>query len=253
MAANTEIQTSEPLVAVVSGGASGIGAAAAAALTARGVLVAALDLNPDEVAAPAVGIACDVSDDTSVRAAVDEVAERFGRIDIVVNNAGIAAQGGVADNDDDEWRRVLDVNVVGMVRLSRAALPHLRKSPAAAIVNTCSVFASMGVQRRVLYSTSKGAVRSLTLAMAADHVREGIRVNAVAPGAVDTPWIQRMLAQAPDPETARDALNDRHPLGRLARPEEVGEAIAYLATAASAGTTGTILAVDGGIHDLRLG
>ncbi|MEU2065240.1 SDR family oxidoreductase [Streptomyces sp. NPDC013455] len=238
-------------MAVVSGGASGIGAAAAAALTARGVRVAALDLKPEEVAAPAVGIACDVSDDTSVRAAVDAVVERFGRIDIVVNNAGIAAQGTVADNDDDEWRRVLDVNVIGMVRLARAALPYLRKSPAAAIVNTCSVFASMGVPRRVLYSVSKGAVHSLTLAMAADHVREGIRVNAVAPGAVDTPWIQRVLAKTADPEAERDALNDRHPLGRLARPEEVGEAIAYLATSAS-GTTGTVLAVDGGIHDLRL-
>ncbi|WP_225825333.1 SDR family NAD(P)-dependent oxidoreductase [Streptomyces naphthomycinicus] len=252
MAANSEAQTSDSLVAVVSGGASGIGAAATAALLARGVRVAALDLKPDEVAAPAVGIACDVSDDTSVRDAVADVAERFGRIDIVVNNAGIAAQGTVADNDDDEWLRVLNVNVVGMVRLARAALPHLRKSPAAAIVNTCSVFASMGVPRRVLYSTSKGAVHSLTLSMAADHVREGIRVNAVAPGAVDTPWIQRILAQAADPQEARDALNDRHPLGRLARPEEVGEAIAFLATPASSGTTGTVLAVDGGIHDLRL-
>ncbi|GAA3111998.1 SDR family NAD(P)-dependent oxidoreductase [Streptomyces echinatus] len=252
MATLSRTQPSDSLVAVVSGGASGIGAAAAAALIARGVRVAALDLDSGQVAAPAVGIACDVSDDASVRAAVDEVVARFGRIDIVVNNAGIAAQGDVSANDDDEWRRVLDVNVIGMVRLARAALPHLRKSPAAAIVNTCSSFALTGVPRRVLYSTSKGAVHAMTLAMAADHVREGIRVNAVAPGAVDTPWIQRMLARTPDPEAARDALNDRHPLGRTARPEEVGEAIAYLATPASSATTGTVLSVDGGIHTLRL-
>ncbi|MFJ3793297.1 SDR family NAD(P)-dependent oxidoreductase [Kitasatospora sp. NPDC090091] len=254
MAANSEAPTpdsSDALVAVVSGGASGIGAAAAAALIARGVRVAALDLNPDDVAAPAVGVACDVSDDASVRAAVEQVAERFGRIDIVVNNAGIAAQGGVDDNDDAEWLRVLNVNVVGMVRLARAALPHLRKSPAAAIVNTCSIFAWTGVPKRTLYSASKGAVYSLTLAMAADHAREGIRVNAVAPGAVDTPWITRVLAMAPDPQAARAALDDRHPIGRLTRPEEVGEAIAYLAAAAS-GTTGTVLSVDGGIHTLRL-
>ncbi|MES9525823.1 SDR family NAD(P)-dependent oxidoreductase [Streptomyces capoamus] len=251
MAVTSEALPSDALVAVVSGGASGIGAAAAAALAARGVRVAALDLKADEVAAPAVGIACDVSDDASVRAAVGEVAGRYGRIDIVVNNAGIAAQGDITDNDDEEWRRVLDVNVVGMVRLTRAALPYLRESPAAAIVNTCSVFASMGVRRRVLYSASKGAVHSLTLAMAADHVREGIRVNAVAPGAVDTPWIQRVLATTADPRAEREALNDRHPLGRLARPEEVGEAIGFLATEAS-GTTGALLAVDGGIHDLRL-
>ncbi|MCX2183363.1 SDR family oxidoreductase [Streptomyces sp. SKN60] len=244
--------TSESLVAVVSGAASGIGAAAAAALAARGIRVAGLDLKPDEVAAPAVGIACDVTDDASVRAAVAQAVERFGRVDIVVNNAGIAAQGDITGNDDDEWRRVLDVNVIGMVRLARAALPHLRESPAAAIVNTCSVFALTGVPRRTLYSASKGAIYSLTLAMAADHVREGIRVNAVAPGAVDTPWIARVLALAPDPAAARAELNERHPLGRLARPEEVGEAIAYLATPASSGTTGTVLTVDGGIHALRL-
>ncbi|NUR93248.1 MAG: SDR family oxidoreductase [Nonomuraea sp.] len=249
MAVTSPVQTSDPLVAVVSGGASGIGAAAAAALTARGVSVAALDLNP--AGAGVAGIACDVTDDASVRAAVAEAAERFGRIDILVNNAGIAAQGTVADNDDEEWRRVLDVNVIGMVRLTRAALPYLRKSPAAAIVNTCSVFAMTGIPQRTLYSTSKGAIHSLTLAMAADHVQEGIRVNAVAPGAVDTPWIARMLAKAPDPEAARTALNERHPSGRLARPEEVGEAIAYLALSATA-TTGTVLTVDGGLHGLRL-
>ncbi|MFE9428669.1 SDR family NAD(P)-dependent oxidoreductase [Kitasatospora sp. NPDC006697] len=251
MAANSEAQNSDSPVAVVSGGASGIGAAAAAALSARGVRVAALDLKPEEVAGPALGLACDVTDDASVRRAVAEVAERFGRIDIVVNNAGIAAQGTIADNDDEEWHRVLDVNVVGMVRLARAALPHLRRSPAAAIVNTCSIFGWTGVVNRTLYSASKGAVHGLTLAMAADHVREGIRVNAVAPGAVDTPWIQRVLALTPDPAAARAALDDRHPLGRLARPEEVGEAIAYLALDAT-GTVGTILSVDGGIHALRL-
>ncbi|MEV6978997.1 SDR family oxidoreductase [Kitasatospora sp. NPDC093806] len=250
MAAASPASSPESLVALVSGGASGIGAAAVAALAARGVRVAALDLNPGEVAAPAVGIACDVSDDASVRAAVAEAVERFGRIDVVVNNAGIAAAGDITGNDDEQWHRVLDVNVVGMVRLSRAALPHLRKSPAAAIVNTCSVFALTGVPQRVLYSASKGAVQSLTLAMATDHVREGIRVNAVAPGAVDTPWITRVLAATPDPKAAREALDERHPLGRLTRPQEVGEAIAYLALDATA-TTGTVLTVDGGIGSLR--
>ncbi|HEV2640185.1 MAG TPA: SDR family oxidoreductase [Actinocrinis sp.] len=243
--------TDESLVAVVSGGASGIGAAAAAALAARGVRVAALDLNPDQAAAPAVGIACDVRDDESVRRAVAEVAERFGRIDIVVNNAGIGAQGDIAGNPDEEWLRVLDVNVVGMARLTRAALPYLRRSPAAAVVNTSSIYAWVGLPQRTVYAASKGAVFALTLAMAADHVGESIRVNAVAPGAVDTPWIDRLMAQAPDPAAARAALNARSPAGRLVRPEEVGEAIAYLATPASSATTGTVLAVDGGIHGLR--
>jgi NAD(P)-dependent dehydrogenase (short-subunit alcohol dehydrogenase family) len=199
-----------------------------------------------------VGIACDVSDDASVREAVAVAADRFGRIDVLVNNAGIAAQGTVADNDDAEWLRVLDVNVVGMVRLARHTLPYLRKSPAAAIVNTSSVFAWAGLPRRTLYSASKGAVSALTLAMAADHVQEGIRVNAVAPGAVDTPWIARLVARAADPEAERAALEGVHPMGRLTKPEEVGEAIAYLATAASSAITGTILAVDGGRYGLRL-
>ncbi|MFC1408680.1 SDR family NAD(P)-dependent oxidoreductase [Streptacidiphilus sp. N1-12] len=252
MSVPSEAHTSDSLVAVVSGGSSGIGAAAAASLAARGIRVAALDLKPEDAAPGVLGIGCDVADDASVRSAVAEVVERFGRIDILVNNAGIAAQGTVADNDDAEWERVLNVNVVGMVRLARAALPYLRKSPAAAIVNTTSVFARAGLPKRVLYSASKGAVYALTLAMAADHVQEGIRVNAVAPGAVATPWIERMLAQAPDPEAARTALNERHPSGRLARPEEVGEAIAFLATSASSASTGTILAVDGGVHGLRM-
>ena len=177
------------LVALVTGGASGIGAAIAAELQRGGAQVAVLDLQADQVAAPTVGFSCDVSDDASVRAAVQGVVDRFGGLDIVVNNAGIGAQGTVADNTDDEWHRVFDINVVGMVRVSRAALPHLRASKAAAIVNTCSIAATAGLPQRALYSTTKGAVLSLTQAMAADHLREGIRVNCVNPGTADTPWV----------------------------------------------------------------
>jgi NAD(P)-dependent dehydrogenase (short-subunit alcohol dehydrogenase family) len=244
-------QTTAP-VALVTGGASGIGAAVAAALAERGIVVAALDLNPEAAVAPAHGIACDVAEDDSVRRAVQAVATRFGRIDIVVNNAGIGAQGDITANQDDEWHRVLDVNVVGMARMTRAALPYLRKSPCAAIVNTCSIAAWAGLPQRALYSASKGAVYALTLAMAADHVREGIRVNAVAPGTVDTPWVGRLLDSADDPAAERAALAARQPTGRLVSPEEVAEAVAYLATSASSATTGSILAVDGGMHGLRL-
>ncbi|OIV36442.1 short-chain dehydrogenase [Mangrovactinospora gilvigrisea] len=237
---------------MVTGGASGIGAAAAAALAERGVVVCALDLNPEAAVAPAHGFACDVTDDTSVQHAVNAVVTRFGRLDIVVNNAGIGAQGDIAGNKDDEWHRVLDVNVVGMARVTRAALPHLRKSPSAAIVNTCSIAAWAGLPQRALYSASKGAVYALTLAMAADHVAEGIRVNAVAPGTVDTPWVGRLLDSAPDPAAERAALAARQPTGRLVQPEEVGEAVAYLATPASSATTGSILPVDGGMYGLRV-
>ncbi|MFI9384081.1 SDR family NAD(P)-dependent oxidoreductase [Kutzneria sp. NPDC052558] len=240
------------LAAIVTGGASGIGRAAAELLASRGARVAALDVNPDEVAAPLVAIRCDVTDDESVRTAVAAAAEQFGRLDIVINNAGIGAQGDVAANDDEQWRRVLDVNVVGMARVARHALPWLRESPSAAIVNTCSIAAWAGLPQRALYSASKGAVYGLTLAMAADHVREGIRVNAVAPGTVDTPWVGRLLDAAPDPAAERAALQARQPSGRLVSAGEVAHAICYLASPLSGSTAGTVLAVDGGMYGLRL-
>jgi NAD(P)-dependent dehydrogenase (short-subunit alcohol dehydrogenase family) len=240
------------LAAIVTGGASGIGRATAELLAARGARVAALDINPDQVSEPLVGIRCDVTDDASVRAAVAEAAERFGRLDIVINNAGIGAQGDVAANDDAQWQQVLDVNVIGMARVSRAALPWLRQSPSAAIVNTCSIAAWAGLPQRALYSASKGAVYGLTLAMAADHVREGIRVNAVAPGTVDTPWVGRLLDAAPDPAAERAALQARQPSGRLVSADEVAHAVCYLASPLSGSTAGTVLAVDGGMYGLRL-
>jgi 2-keto-3-deoxy-L-fuconate dehydrogenase len=240
------------LVAIVTGGASGIGAAAVRLLSHRGAQVAVLDLEAADPAAASISIRCDVRDSADVSAAVDAVADHFGRLDVVVNNAGIGAQGDIAANDDDEWHRVLDVNVVGMARVTRQALPFLRRSPAAAIVCTSSVVAVVGVPNRALYAATKGAVLALALAMAADHVHEGIRVNAVLPGTADTPWVGRLLDSAPDPDTAREQLRDRQPLGRLVTPEEVAAAIAYLGSPLSGSTTGTALTVDGGMTGLRL-
>ncbi|GAA4168539.1 SDR family oxidoreductase [Gryllotalpicola koreensis] len=239
------------LVAVVTGGASGIGAAIAAELGARGATVAVLDRDVSG-AADVFAVTADVTDDSSVQAAIDAVVARFGRLDVVVNNAGIGAQGGVEDNTDAEWHRVFDVNVVGMVRVTRAALPALRKSPAAAIVNTCSVAANVGLPQRALYSATKGAVLSLTRAMAADHLREGIRVNCVNPGTADTPWVGRLLSAAADPVAERAALEARQPHGRLVSAAEVADAVAYLASPRSRSTTGTSITVDGGLESLRL-
>ncbi|MEV5559195.1 SDR family oxidoreductase [Nonomuraea wenchangensis] len=238
------------LKAVVTGGGSGIGLATATLLAERGMTVACLDLVPP--GEPFVGIKADVTDDVSVRAAVAEAAERLGGIDVLVNNAGIGAQGTVEDNPDAEWQRVFDVNVFGMVRVARAALPYLRRSEHASIVNTCSIAATAGLPQRALYSATKGAVLSLTLAMAADHIREGIRVNCVNPGTADTPWVGRLLDAAPDPEAERAALNARQPMGRLVTAEEVAAAIAYLAGPEAGATTGTSIAVDGGMQGLRL-
>jgi 2-keto-3-deoxy-L-fuconate dehydrogenase len=237
------------LAGVVTGGGSGIGLATARLLARSGAQVAVLDLNPGEEFA---GFTADVTDDASVRAAIDAAAQRLGGIDILVNNAGVGAIGTVADNPDDQWHRVYDVNVVGMVRVTRAALPYLRRSAHAAIVNTCSIAATAGLPQRALYSATKGAVLSLTLAMAADHIGEGIRVNCVNPGTADTPWIGRLLEQADDPAAERAALEARQPMGRLVSADEVAAGIAYLASPAAASVTGTALAIDGGMAGLRL-
>lgn len=245
------MQDFDGLSAFVTGGASGIGAATAALLAERGARVAVADLSP----APDprhLSVECDVTRRSSVEAAIAATVEAFGGLDIVVNNAGIGAVGDVAANDDEQWRQLLDVNVVGMARVAAAAIVELRRSDHAAIVLTSSVVATLGVPGRAAYAASKGAVQALTLAMAADHVREGIRVNCVAPGTTDTPWVGRLLAASDDPGAASAALRARQPLGRLVAADEVARAIAYLASPLSGSVTGTVLTVDGGMSGLRL-
>jgi NAD(P)-dependent dehydrogenase (short-subunit alcohol dehydrogenase family) len=158
----------------------------------------------------------------------------------------------VEDGTDDEWHNVLNVNVVGIARVTQAALPLLRASSWAAIVNTCSIAATVGLPQRAIYSASKGAVQALTLAMAADYIHEGIRVNCVNPGTADTPWVGRLLDLASDPTAERNALEQRQPSGRLVTAEEVASSIRFLASPAQRATTGTILAVDGGMDGLRV-
>jgi 2-keto-3-deoxy-L-fuconate dehydrogenase len=240
------------VVAAVTGGGSGIGLATARLLATRGASVAAVDLDPAAAAGSALPVIADVAVENSLRAAVAAVVERFGALDVLVNNAGIGATGTVEDNSYEEWRRVLDVNLLGIVRATRAALPHLRRSSAAAIVNTCSIAAVAGLPRRALYSATKGAVLGLTLAMAADHVAEGIRVNCVVPGTADTPWVRRLLDATPDPEGELAALRARQPTGRLVGADEVAAAIAYLASPLAVSTVGIALVVDGGMQGLRL-
>ncbi|MGH3659114.1 MAG: SDR family NAD(P)-dependent oxidoreductase [Micromonosporaceae bacterium] len=239
------------LNALVTGGGSGIGLATATLLAERGASVACLDLDATRVPEPLLGITADVTDEASVDVAVTEAAERFGGLDILVNNAGIGAAGTIEANPYHEWQRVFDVNVLGIVRVTRAALPYLRRSEHAAIVNTCSIAATAGLPNRALYSASKGAVQSLTLAMATDHIADGIRVTCVNPGTADTPWVRRLLAAADDPDAELAALQARQPMGRLVTAYEVAAAIAYLASPLAGATTGTVLAVDGGMHGLR--
>lgn len=240
----------EGLVAGVTGGASGIGAATAALLAARGAIPIVIDRSAPQASHPYVE--CDLTQDDQVSRAVEAIQREHGRLDVLVNNAGIGAQGDVAANDREEWHRVLDVNVVAAARMSAAALPLLRGSDHAAVVNVSSIVAVVGVRNRALYSATKGAMNALTLAMAADHVKEGIRVNAVMPGTADTPWVGRLLSSAADPEAEATALHARQPMGRLVTPDEVAHAIVYLASPLSASTTGAILAVDAGMGPLKV-
>lgn len=235
------------LVAVVTGGGSGIGAATADLLAARSAKVAVLDRTPGDRHFP---VTADVS--APLEAAMAAVASGLGGIDVLVNCAGIGAVGTVEDAADEEWLRCLDVNVVGIARASRAALPYLRASAHPAIVNISSIAATAGLVNRAVYAATKGAVHALTLAMAADLVADGVRVCAVAPGTVDTPWVARLLARSDDPVEEKRKLAARQPTGRLVTADEVASAVAYLASPTSGATTAMSLAVDGGMSGLRL-
>lgn len=239
------------LVAAITGGAGGIGQATARLLSARGATVVLLDRTAPDGSDHAF-VTCDITDDAAVDSAVATIEDEHGRLDVLVNNAGIGAFGDTAANDRDEWHRVLDVNVVSAARVTAAALPLLRRSPSPAIVNVSSVVAVVGVRERALYSASKGAVLSMTLAAAADLLAEGIRVNAVAPGTADTPWVRRLLDAAEDPAREEARLKSRQPTGRLVTADEVAYAIAYLASPLASSTFGTILGVDGGMATLRI-
>lgn len=240
------------LVAVVTGGASGIGAAIVQRLRSGGAKVAIFDIAKLESTNDTLSLSVDVSNSESVKRGISEALMRFGKLDILVNNAGIGAQGKVVDNPDEEWRSVFEVNVLGIVRVTREAMPYLLKSATASIVNISSIAATAGLPERVLYSASKGAVSAMTRSMAADYIHEGVRVNAVNPGTADTPWVERLLARSDNPEAERLSLNARQPHGRLVTTEEIAEAVAYLAGPKSGSTTGASIALDGGMQDLRL-
>lgn len=242
----------EGLTAVVSGAGSGIGLSVAQQLHAMGVKVFGLDVNVGAMAPYATYIHCNIGDTSSVKSAFERISTEIQSLDILINNAGIGAIGSIEDATDEEWASVMNINVVGISRVSTAALPLLRMSKSASIVNTCSVAATVGLPKRAVYSASKGAVLSLTRAMAADLIVDRIRVNCVNPGTADTPWVGRILGQASDPVAEKAALAARQPIGRLVSADEVASAILYLASPEQASTTGIALTVDGGLQALRL-
>ena len=243
-------------VAMVTGGASGIGFAIAERFAAEGARVALLDCERDagRAAAGQIGATkgvcdffhADVASESDVVRTISEVAERFHGIDYVVNNAGIVLVKGVEECSADEWDRVLAVNLRSVFLTVKHALPWLRRSGQAAVVNIGSVSSFIGQQRTPAYVASKGAVLTLTKALALDLAADGIRVNCVCPGITDTPMFRCHVNSTPDPErTLRERLG-RVPLQRPLAPQEIAEAVLYLAGPESSGVTGTSIVVDGG-------
>ncbi len=250
-------------VAFVTGGGTGIGGAVALRLAARGVHVAIAGrrLEPLEDLAQASGafaVQCDVGDDEAVDAAVLAVAERFGGIDIVVNNAGVAGRGGVEELDEEGWNAMIAINLTGPARVSRAAVPHLRRRGGGAIVNVASVGALTGAKQSVAYSTTKAGLLGLTRSMAVDLGPHGIRVNTLCPGWVDTPMGSRATAAAGrihdvDDDLSKDVLVRNNPIRRMAHPDEIASCVEFLVCDASSFVTGTVLVADGGQTIVDLG
>ncbi len=226
---------------MITGSAGGIGGAISHWFHQRGDVLVGLDLDDG----------FDVTDRAACDRAAADAIDRHGAIDVLCNIAGVGAVGDVVDAAAADWQRVFAVNVFGVANMSAAVLPSMRAAGRGAIVNACSVAASVGLVDRAVYSASKGAVLALTRAMAADEVRYGVRVNCVSPGTVASPWVERLIADAPDPNGAMDALRRRQPLGRLVNCEEVADAVGYLA-AESTFTTGADFLLDGGITGVRL-
>jgi len=239
------------LSAVITGTGSGIGLATALMMHAEGVEVVGLDIDRGNLPEDIAWIHCDVTSDRDIDNAFGAVEVSHQHINIVVNCAGIGAIGSIEEATHDEWTRLFETNVIGTARVSSRALGLLRKSKAGSIVNVSSIAATVGLPERAVYSASKGAVLSLTRAMAADLITENIRVNCVSPGTADTPWIDRLLRHAANPEVERHALAARQPMGRLVTAEEVASAICFLAAPAQGSTTGISLAIDGGMDGLR--
>jgi 2-keto-3-deoxy-L-fuconate dehydrogenase len=223
--------------ALVTGAGSGIGAAVARRLAAEGAQVIVADLAPEAVADElgAQAIVLDVRDE-------DQVAPAMADLDVLVNVAGIGSTTNAPDTTLDVWENVFAVNARGTFLCCKHAIPGMAARGGGSIVNIASVAGLVGLRNRAAYCASKGAVISLTRALAVDHVADGIRVNAVAPGTVDSPWVRRLVE---DVGESLDALRARQPMGRLGTPEEIADAVVYLAAAEF--VTGSVLVIDGGL------
>lgn len=243
-------------VAVITGAGSGIGQAMANLFAREGARIFAADINGDaaqqtasmiaEAGGASQSLAVDVTQPDQVRGMIEQARASYGRIDILCNNAGIGSTTDVVDCEPDDWDRVMTVNVKSVYLGCKYAVPGMIEQGGGVIINTASVAGMVGIVKRAAYCASKGAVIALTRQVAIEYVKQRIRVNCLCPGTVDSPWVERLLAQSDDRVAAREALEARQPMGRLGTPEEVAAAALYLASDDAAFITGTGLVIDGG-------
>ncbi len=239
-------------VAVVTGGASGMGAAIARELSNRGAYVVIVDLNDDLAIKVATGINAmspiigDVSESEFCDSAIELVVQAYSRIDVLVNCAGIIVRADALDTTDEDWQRILNVNINGVFYMSRAAVRHMKKQGNGAIVNFGSIWGDVGAAGVVAYCATKGAVHQITRAMALDHVGDGIRINAVSPGEVNTPMLSYGRSSPPTTEDLQNLANETIPMRRLAEPIEIAKVAVFLASDEASYMTGAVVPVDAG-------
>jgi len=240
--------------AIVTGAANGIGRAIALRLASEGARVVIADVNEDDARGVAEEIdgetlvhKVNVTRDGDVEALVGRAVSEWGGLDVMVNNAGVGVAGTAVTTTEEEYERVMDVCVRGTFLGMKHAIPALKDAGGGSVINMSSVAALVGLVDRTVYSAAKGAIYSMTRASAIDHIGEGVRVNCIAPGTVDTPWVARITSGYDDPEEARANMRARQPHGRLVTPEEIAAMAAYLASDESASVIGACMVVDGGV------
>ena len=241
-------------ICIITGGGSGIGRAACLLFAREGGTVVVADKSAsaaEQVAASAgngaISIEVDVAESASVKTMIETTIGKFGRLDVLVNNAGYGFTGNVVETDEDAWNKLMQVNVNGVFFGCKYAIPEMAKRGGGSIVNTASVVSIVGIRDRAAYCASKGAVAALTRAMALDHVGDNIRVNAVCPGTIDSPYFQEIFAKSPQAAELRRQLESRQAMNRLGQPEEIANGMLFLASDESSFMTGSLLTIDGGM------